>query len=55
MAAQLTYEEATTNLTKGQKEEGYCVETCQDRVLVWYKENQIALLYSSPDIGRKVQ
>ena len=42
-------------LTKEQKKEGYWVEDCEDRVLVWHGKNQIALLYRSPDINRKVQ
>jgi len=42
-------------LTEEQEKEGYWVEDCQDRVLVWHKKNQIALLYKSPDIDRKVQ
>jgi len=42
-------------LTEEQKREGYWVEDCEDRVLVWHGKNQIALLYRSPDINRKVQ
>jgi len=42
-------------LTTEQEKEGYWVEDCQDRVLVWHKKNQIALLYKSPDIDQKVQ
>ena len=42
-------------LTKDQKNESYWVEDCEDRVLVWHKKNQIALLYKSTDIDRKVQ
>jgi len=47
--------ETTIKLTPEQEKEEYWVEECQDRVLVWHKKNQIALLYKSPDIGRKVQ
>ena len=42
-------------LAEEQEKEGYRVEDCEDRVLVWHKKNQIALLYKSPDIDRKVQ
>jgi len=42
-------------LTEEQEKEGYWAEVCQDRVLVWHKKNQIALLYQSADIDRKVQ
>jgi len=42
-------------LTNEQKKEGYWLEVCQDRVLVWHKKNQIALLLSSPDIDHEVQ
>ena len=42
-------------LTEGQEKEGYWAEVCQDRVLVWHRNNQIALLYQSADIDRKVQ
>jgi len=42
-------------LTEEQERDGYCVEGCEDRILVWHKKNQIALLYKSPDIDRKVQ
>ena len=42
-------------LAKEHEKEGYWVEDCEDRVLVWHKKNQIALLYRSPDIDRKVQ
>ena len=42
-------------LTEEQEKEGYWTEVCQDRVLVWHKKNQIALLLYSPDINRKVQ
>ena len=31
------------------------MKDCEDRVLVWHKKNQIALLYKSPDIEHKVQ
>ena len=43
-------------LTEEQEREGYWVE-CEgsDRVLVWHRKNQIALLYISPDINKKVQ
>jgi len=43
------------SLTEEQEKEGYWTEVCQDRVLVWHKKNQIALLYMSPDIDQKVQ
>ena len=42
------------NLTEEQEKEGYWTEVCQDRVLVWHKKNQIALLLWSPDINQKV-
>ena len=42
-------------LTEEQEKEGYWAEVCQDRVVVWHKKNQIALLLHSPDINRKVQ
>ncbi len=42
-------------LTDEQEKEGYWLEDCQDRVLVWHKKNQIALLYKSSDIDRKLQ
>jgi len=42
-------------LTEEHEKEGYCVEDCEDRVLVWHKNNQIALLYKSPNIDQKVQ
>ena len=42
-------------LTEEQEKAGYWVEWEGDRVLVWRKKNQVALLYSSPDINRKVQ
>ena len=42
-------------LTDEQAREGYWVEDCEDRVLVWHKKNQIALLYKSLDIEHKVQ
>jgi len=47
--------ETTIKLTTGQEKEGYWVEDCHDRVLVWHKKNHIALLYKSPDIDRKIQ
>jgi hypothetical protein len=43
------------SLTEEQEKEGYWAEVCEDRVLVWHKKNQIALLYMSPDIDQKVQ
>jgi hypothetical protein len=43
------------NLTDEQEKEGYWTEVCQDRVLVWHKKNQIALLLWAPDINQKVQ
>ena len=42
-------------LTEGQQKEGYWVEWEENRVLVWHRKNQIALLYGSPDIDKKVQ
>ncbi|HEY92516.1 MAG TPA: hypothetical protein G4O17_02075 [Dehalococcoidia bacterium] len=42
-------------LTDDQEKEGYRVEGCEDRVLVWHKQNRIALPYKSPDINQKVQ
>ncbi len=42
-------------LTTEQEKEGYWVEDWQDRVLVWHKKDQIALLLKSPDIDRRVQ
>lgn len=42
-------------LTEAQKKEGYWFEESGEYVLVWHNKNQIALLHSSPDIGRKVQ
>jgi len=45
----------TIKLTTEQEKEGYWLEERQDRLMVWHKKNQIALLYRSPDIGRKVQ
>ena len=42
-------------LTEEQEKEGYRVEESGSNVLVWHHNNQIALLYSSPDIDRKVQ
>jgi len=42
-------------LTPEQEKEGYWVEWEGDRVLVWHKKNEIALLYGSPDINKKVQ
>ena len=42
-------------LAEEQEKEDYRVEDCEDRVLVWHKKNQIALLYKSPDIDQKVQ
>lgn len=42
-------------LTGEQEKEGYWIELEGDRVLVWHKKNQVALLYSSSDINKKVQ
>jgi len=39
-------------LTEEQEKEGYRVEQSGSNVLVWHHNNQIALLYSSPDIDR---
>ena len=54
MAEGKTVSELVT-FTKEQEKEGYWVEQVEDRVLVWHYNNQIALLYLSSDIGRKVQ
>jgi len=43
------------SLTDEQEKEGYWTEVYQDRVLVWHKKNQIALLYMSPDIDQEVR
>ncbi|MFH1087584.1 MAG: hypothetical protein V1737_03245 [Chloroflexota bacterium] len=42
-------------LTEEQEKEGYWAEQSGSNVLVWHRNNQIALLYLSPDIDRKVQ
>lgn len=42
-------------LTEEQTKEGYWVEESGNNVLVWHKNNQIALLCCSPDIDNKVQ
>jgi len=42
-------------LTKEQEREGYWIEVLEDRVLVWRKKNQLALLLVSPDIQDRVQ
>ena len=42
-------------LTEEQKKEGYWTEEIEDRVLVWHNKNQIALLYKTGDIVKKVQ
>ena len=42
-------------LTEEQEKEGYWVEIMEDRVLVWRKKNQLALLLASPDIHNRVQ
>ena len=41
-------------LTEEQEREGYRVEQSGDNLLVWHRNNQVALLLSSPDIARKV-
>ncbi len=46
---------AEVALTEEQKKEGYWVEASGSYVLVWHQKNQIALLYHSPDVARKVQ
>ena len=45
---------ADIKLTEEQQKEGYWVEQSGDNVLVWHRNNQVALLCSSPDIDRKV-
>ncbi len=45
----------TVELTGEQKQEDYWVEILEDRVLVWHKKNQLALLLASPDIQERVQ
>ena len=42
-------------LTEEQQKEGYWVEEAGSNTLVWHRNNQIALLSTSPDIDRKVQ
>lgn len=42
-------------LTEEQKKEGYWLELSGNNVMVWHHKTQIALLYCSPDIDRKVQ
>ena len=42
-------------LTEEQKKEGYRVEVSGEYVLVWHRNNQVALLRSTPDIQQKVQ
>ena len=42
-------------LNEEQKKEGYWIEEIEDRVLVWHNRNQIALLYKTGDIIKKVQ
>ncbi len=41
-------------LTEEQKKEGYRVEISGEYVLVWHRNNQVALLRSTPDIQEKV-
>ena len=53
MAAQGESNEMKLNAE--QEKEGYWVEQSGDTILVWHEKNQIALLYSSADINRKVQ
>ncbi|MBI2906339.1 MAG: hypothetical protein HYX92_01645 [Chloroflexi bacterium] len=48
-------EKAPAELTADQQNEGYSVEPSGDYVLVWHRNNQIALLQASPDINEKVQ
>ncbi len=52
MATQKISKVAT--LTEEQTKEGYWVEQSGNNVLVWHKNNQIALLCCSPDIDSKV-
>ena len=42
-------------LTEEQEREGYRVEQSGDNLLVWHRNNQVALLLSSPDIAGRVQ
>ena len=42
-------------LTEEQKREGFWIEILEERVLVWHKKNQLALLLASPDIQERVQ
>ena len=42
-------------LTEEQHKEGYWVERSGSSVLLWHHQNQIALLWSSPDVERKVR
>ena len=41
-------------LTEEQKKEGYRVELSGEYVLVWHRNNQVALLRFTPDIQDKV-
>ena len=41
-------------LTEEQEKEGYWLEQSRSNVLVWHHQNQIAPLWSSPDVERKV-
>ena len=41
-------------LTEEQKKEGYRVELSGEYVLVWHRNNQVALLRLTPDIQDKV-
>ena len=43
----------TIKLTEEQQREGYRVEHSGEYVLVWHRNNQIALLLSTADIARK--
>ena len=45
----------TVKLTEEQEKEGYWVEQSGEYMLVWHRNNQIALLLSTADIGQKVQ
>jgi len=45
----------TVKLTEEQEKEGYWVEHSGEYVLVWHRNNQIALLLATADIAQKVQ
>ncbi|MFC1945110.1 hypothetical protein ACFLX5_06545 [Chloroflexota bacterium] len=41
-------------LTKEQRQEGFWVEQNGNNIQVWKRNNQVALLLATPDIGQKV-